>query len=33
VIDRVLSFDELLEAFRYFEQTQPFGKAVIRRQD
>jgi len=33
VIDRVFSFDELPEAFRYFEQTQPFGKAVIRHQD
>ncbi len=27
VIDRVLPFDQAIEAFRYFADTQPFGKS------
>lgn len=29
VIDRVFSFDEAVEAYRYYESTQPLGKVVI----
>jgi len=28
-IDRVFPFDEVVEAFRYFEEERPFGKVVI----
>ena len=30
VIDRVFGFDEVHAAFRHYEETQPFGKVVIR---
>jgi NADPH:quinone reductase-like Zn-dependent oxidoreductase len=30
VIDRVFAFDQLREAFAYYETTQPLGKVVIR---
>ena len=29
IIDRVFPFEQVVEAFRYYEQTQPFGKVVI----
>jgi NADPH:quinone reductase-like Zn-dependent oxidoreductase len=29
VIDRVFSFDEAVDAYRYYEDVQPFGKVVI----
>ena len=29
IIDRVVPFEQVVEAFRYYEQTQPFGKVVI----
>jgi NADPH:quinone reductase-like Zn-dependent oxidoreductase len=29
VIDRVFGFDEAVEAYRYYEAAQPFGKVVI----
>src|SRR5215510_2120425 len=29
IIDRVFPFEQVEEAFRYYEQTQPFGKVVI----
>jgi NADPH:quinone reductase-like Zn-dependent oxidoreductase len=29
IIDRVFPFEDVVEAFRYYEKTQPFGKVVI----
>ncbi len=29
VIDRTFAFDQAADAYRYYEQTQPFGKVVI----
>jgi NADPH:quinone reductase-like Zn-dependent oxidoreductase len=29
IIDRVFPFEEIVEAFRYYEEAQPFGKVVI----
>ena len=29
VIDRVFPFDEVVDAFHYYERTRPFGKVVI----
>jgi NADPH:quinone reductase-like Zn-dependent oxidoreductase len=29
IIDRVFPFKEVVEAFRYYEKAQPFGKVVI----
>jgi NADPH:quinone reductase-like Zn-dependent oxidoreductase len=29
IIDRVFPFDQVIEAFHYYEETQPFGKVVI----
>jgi NADPH:quinone reductase-like Zn-dependent oxidoreductase len=30
IIDRVFAFEEVVDAFRYYEEAQPFGKVVIR---
>ncbi len=30
VIDRVFSFDEAVDAFRYYESGQSFGKVIIK---
>jgi NADPH:quinone reductase-like Zn-dependent oxidoreductase len=32
IIDRVFPFDQVVEAFRYYEKTRPFGKVVISQQ-
>ena len=29
VIDRVLSFEEAVQAYRYFRDGDPFGKVVV----
>jgi NADPH:quinone reductase-like Zn-dependent oxidoreductase len=29
VIDRVFPFDQAIDAYRYYEDTAPFGKIVI----
>ena len=29
IIDRVFPFEQVVEAFRYYENAQPFGKIVI----
>jgi NADPH:quinone reductase-like Zn-dependent oxidoreductase len=29
IIDRVFPFNQVVEAFRYYEEVQPFGKVVI----
>jgi NADPH:quinone reductase-like Zn-dependent oxidoreductase len=29
IVDRVFPFEQVVEAFQYYEKAQPFGKVVI----